>query len=192
MADDTPIQSRILDAAEKLCQTRGYNGFSFRDLAEIVGIRSASIHYHFPTKADLGKALIMRYRQKMEMAFADIERREASAPARVKRVVAMLREIIRDENRMCLCGILAAEAGTLSAEMKMELKRFFDGCEAWLAEQLASGREKGQLNFAGEPATAARAMFAALEGAMIASRAFDDERRLTESAEWMLNQLVPV
>lgn len=191
MADDSRIQSRILDAAEKLCQTRGYNGFSFRDLAEIVGIRSASIHYHFPTKADLGKALIMRYRQKMETAFGDIERRETSAPARVRRMVAMLREIIRDENRMCLCGILAAEAGTLSVEMKTELKKFFEGCEAWLASQLATGREKGQLNFAGEPATAARAMFAALEGAMIASRAFDDERRLTDSAEWMLNQLVP-
>lgn len=188
---DVPAQTRILDAAERLCQTRGFNGFSFRDLAGIVGIRSASIHYHFPTKADLGKALIVRYRHKMEALLGEIGRKESTVEGRVKRFVAFLREVLRDQNRLCLCGMLAAEAGTLSEEMKAEVRRFFDGCEQWLARELKAGRDKGELSFTGAPAAAARAMLSTLEGAMITARAFGDDRRLAESAQWMLNQLAP-
>lgn len=188
---DVPAQTRILDAAERLCQTRGFNGFSFRDLAGIVGIRSASIHYHFPTKVDLGKALIVRYRHKMEAVLGEIERKEPTLPGRLKRFVAFLRDVLRDENRLCLCGILAAEAGTLSEDMKAEVRRFFDGCELWLTKELEAGRERGEVSFAGSPATAARTILSTLEGAMITARAFGDENRLAESAQWMLNQLAP-
>ena len=187
--DPSDTKVKLLNAAERLCQTRGYNGFSYRDLAQIVGIRSASIHYHFPTKPDLGKALIIRYRQKMENILAEIGRKESTTAGKFKRFVGMLREILKDENRMCLCGILVAEAGTLSDEMKKELRRFFDECEAWLASQLLAGRQKGELAFAGAPATAARAIFAALEGGMMTSRAFDDESRLAESANWIFSQM---
>jgi TetR/AcrR family transcriptional repressor of nem operon len=189
--DTTETKDKLLTAAERLCQTRGYNGFSFRDLADVVGIRSASIHYHFPTKADLGKALIIRYRQKMENALAEIERRETTVAGRFKRFVSMLRDILKDENRMCLCGILAAEAGTLSDEMKAELRRFFDECEGWMAKQLHAGRQRGEVAFVGAPAVAARALFGAIEGAMITSRAFNEESRLLESANWMLSQMAP-
>ena len=188
---DVPAQTRILDAAERLCQVRGFNGFSFRDLAGIVGIRSASIHYHFPTKADLGKALIVRYRHKMEAVLGEIERKESTIAGRLKRFVMFLREVLRDENRLCLCGILAAEAGTLSEEMKVEVRRFFDGCEQWLAKELKVGRDQGELCFTGAPAAAARTILSTLEGAMITARAFGDDRRLAESAQWMLSQLTP-
>lgn len=184
-------KTRILDAAERLCQTRGYNGFSFRDLADDVGIRSASIHYHFPTKSDLGKAMIMRYRQTLETAMADIERREATAPGRINRFVTMLRSILANENRLCLCGILAAEAGTISDEMKEELRQSFELAERWLTRVLDGGVRKKELKFTGSPRVAARSIFAALEGAMIAARALGEEDRLEESADWVLSQLVP-
>lgn len=189
--NQSPIQARILDAAEKLCQTRGFNGFSFRDLADIVGIRSASVHYHFPTKSHLGKALIVRYRQRMESVIGEIERKESTVAARLKRFVSVLRAMIQREERVCLCGILAAETGTLPDEMKAELRRFFEVCEQWLADQLSGGRQRGEITLPGEPAAAARAVFATLEGAMITSRAFGDDRRLTESAQWLLGQLAP-
>lgn len=190
MGDDS-AKVRILEAAERLCQTRGFNGFSYRDLATIVGIRSASVHYHFPTKADLGKALIVAYRHKIESVIGDIERKESTASGRLKRFVGMLRELLRDDNRLCLCGILAAESGTLSEDMKAELRRFFDGCEEWLSKELGAGRARGEFAFEGSPVVAARTMMSALEGAMITSRAFGDDRRLTESAQWMLGQLAP-
>jgi TetR/AcrR family transcriptional repressor of nem operon len=186
---DAPASTRILDAAERLCQTRGFNGFSFRDLARIVGIRSASIHYHFPTKADLGRALIVRYRHKMESVMAEIERKEATAAGRLRRFAGVLRDVLRDENRLCLCGILAAEAATLPDEMKADVRHFFDGCETWLAGQLERGRAGGELHFAGPPGAAARTLLATLEGAMITSRAYGDDRRLLESATWLLAAL---
>jgi TetR/AcrR family transcriptional repressor of nem operon len=189
--DDAPAQVRILDAAERLCQTRGFNGFSFRDLAGIVGIRSASIHYHFPTKADLGKALIIRYRHKIEAVQADIERKEPTIAGRLRRFAAVLRDLLRDENRLCLCGILAAESGTLTDEMKVELRRFFEGCEQWLTDQLQTGRKSGELSFSGTPSAAACAVLSALEGAMITGRAFGNDRHLRESAQWLLTQLAP-
>ena len=187
---ESQTKSRLLDAAERLCQTRGFNGFSFRDLAEVVGIRSASIHYHFPTKGDLGRALVMRYRQRMEAALDEIARRESSSAGRVKRLVNLLRELLRDQNRMCLCGILAAEAGSIAPEVTLEVRRFFEECEHWLSGVMREGRQQGELSFSGSPGLAARAFFAALEGAMISARAFGEERRLTDSADWVLTQLV--
>lgn len=189
--DDRSAQIRILDAAERLCQTRGFNGFSFRDLAEIVGIRSASIHYHFPTKAELGKALIIRYRHKIESALGEIERKEPTAPGRLKRFAGMLRDMLKDENRLCLCGILAAEAGSISDEMRAELRRSFNGFQDWLTRELQAGREKGELKFVGAAEAAACAIFSTLEGAMMTSRAFGDDRPLRESTAWLMSQLAP-
>ncbi|MBL8877778.1 MAG: TetR/AcrR family transcriptional regulator [Phycisphaerales bacterium] len=186
--DEASAQVRILDAAERLCQTRGFNGFSFRDLAEIVGIRSASVHYHFPTKADLGKALITRYRRNMETLLEDMERKERTASGRIKRFAGMLREIVRDENRMCLCGILAAESGAISAEMRAELRRFFEYCERWLARQLEAGRDQGEIAFRGAAGVAAAAMLSTLEGAMMTSRLFGSDKPLRDATQWMMAQ----
>ena len=188
--DERPNQERILNTAERLCQTRGFNGFSFRDLADIVGIRSASLHYYFPTKADLGKALIVRYRHKLEGLLGEIERREPSVLSRFQRFVEFLIDVLGNENRLCLCGILAAEAGTLSAEMRVEIQRFFSECEGWFARQLEKGQASGELLVAGSPQVVARTILAGLEGAMITSRAFDDRKRLEESAKWLFSQLV--
>lgn len=187
--DDRPNQERILDTAERLCQTRGFNGFSFRDLADIVGIRSASIHYYFPTKADLGKALVVRYRHRLETLLGEIERREPSVAGRFQRFVEFLLDVIRSENRLCLCGILAAEACTLSDEMRAEIQRFFTECEDWIARQLSFGQASGELVAADPPPVVARTLLAGLEGAMITSRAFNDKKRLEESARWFLGQI---
>lgn len=188
--DETSAPTRILDAAERLCQTRGFNGFSYRDLASIVGIRTASIHYHFPSKLDLGKAMITRYRHRMEMLLDEIERKEASIVGRLKRFVNALRETFNDEKRLCLCAVLAAESATISDDMRAEVRHFFQGCEAWMTKQLAAGRASGETVFKGDAETVATAMLSALEGAMMASRAFGDDRHLRESSQWFIGQLV--
>jgi TetR/AcrR family transcriptional repressor of nem operon len=127
----------------------------------------------------------------MESVLVDIERKEAGSVGRLRRFVAVLREILRDENRLCLCGILAAEVGTISDQMKSEIRRFFDVCEQWIAGQLQDGGQKGELKLTDPPPVVARAMLSGLEGAMITSRAYGDDRRLEEAASWMLNQLAP-
>ena len=93
-------------------QTRGFNGFSYADIAAEVGISKASLHYHFATKAELGRALIERYSERFDRALRTIERERAAAPARLRAYVKLYAQVLADE-RMCLCGMLAAEYATL-------------------------------------------------------------------------------
>src|SRR5947208_935027 len=103
------MREAILAAARPTVQAHGYNGLSFRELAKEVGIKSASIHYHFPTKGDLGAALARRY---WEDAEAALEKVWADAPdpaTCLREYTGLFRIALQNENRMCLCGFLAAE-----------------------------------------------------------------------------------
>src|SRR5437667_6480587 len=122
-AADTP--QRILDIAERLVQTRGFNGFSYADIAGALRMTKASLHYHFPAKADLGARLIERYERNFLAALARIDAQTDDAPEKLRRYAAIYEDVLRD-NRMCLCGMLAAEFATLPKPMKDEMRHYFD------------------------------------------------------------------
>jgi AcrR family transcriptional regulator len=107
---DTP--ERILDIAERLVQTRGFNGFSYADIAEAMQVTKASLHYHFRGKADLGKRLIERYEKNFLAALAGIDAATDDAREKLRRYAAIYGSVM-NADRMCLCGMLAAEFGTL-------------------------------------------------------------------------------
>ena len=104
--------SRVLDAAEALVQTRGFNGFSYADIAAELQITKASLHYHFATKADLGEALIIRYAARFLGALAGLDTDGAAAPAKLTGYAGLYADVL-SERKMCLCGMLAAEYPTL-------------------------------------------------------------------------------
>src|SRR3954464_9778334 len=116
---------RILDVAERLVQTRGFNGFSYADIAEALRVTKASLHYHFPSKADLGRRLIGRYEPPFLAALRAIEAGSAEPRAQLKRYAQIYAEVLRDD-RMCLCGMLASDYATLPKAMKEEVRHFFD------------------------------------------------------------------
>ncbi len=186
---DDSTKVALLDAAQELAQTRGYNAFSFRDLSERVGIKTASIHYHFPVKGDLGRELVIRYRQTIAGATREIEARTADPVERLVRFTGMLRSGIKKGTRMCLCGVFSAEYGTLPENMQKEVRGFFDDCESWLASVLVAGRASKVLAFKGDPKAMARSLFCALQGAMLAACAFEDETRFTDAAAFLIDQL---
>lgn len=159
---------RILDAAQRLVQTRGYNGFSYADVADEVGIRKASIHYHFPNKGDLGRELVARYRADFRREFVRIEGATGDSRRRLERYVGLYRAVLEDEGRMCLCGMMAADLVTLPEEVQEEVRGFFAENAAWLAGMLLGGREVGALVF--EPEAEARLLLSSLEGAMLLAR----------------------
>src|SRR5260221_12869962 len=99
---------RILDIAERLVQTRGYNGFSCADIAEAMRITKASLHYHFPAKADLGARLIERYQRNFLAALERIDAEGKDARDKLRRYAALYGEALRG-NRMCLPAMVAAE-----------------------------------------------------------------------------------
>lgn len=189
MAPDT--RSTLLDTAQELVQTGGFNWFSYRDLADRVGIRTASIHYHFPTKTDLGVALMQRYHERFLARLAAIEQERKSARGRLEAFAGLFLETLESGERLCLCGMLATEFATLPEELQREVTRFFAGTEAWLARILAEGQVSGEAAFDGLPTAVARTVFSALEGAMIAARAFGDAGRLAAAGEWLVNTLCP-
>lgn len=185
----TATRTAVLDVAQELVQTRGYNAFSFRDLADRVRIKSASVHYHFPTKSELCRTLIVRQREELAAVFAGIDAAGLPAAGRLASYVAVFRETLAAGNRMCLCGMLASDSATLEADVVAELRAAIVDHETWLARVLAEGRGAGALRFEGEELVEARSLVAALEGAMLLARMFDDPRRFDDSARRLLKQL---
>ena len=179
---------RILDIAERLVQTRGFNGFSYADIASALTVTKASLHYHFPTKAALGKQLIERYQKTFLQALGEIERSGADAPEKLRRYARIYADVLR-ANRMCLCGMLAAEYATLPKPMREEMRQFFDENERWLVTILEQGRASGSLRFTGPALDVARAIVGSLEGAMMLARSYGDVSRFQVVADRVLAEL---
>jgi TetR/AcrR family transcriptional repressor of nem operon len=179
---------RILDAAERLIQTRGFNGFSYADVSAAVGITKASLHYHFPTKAGLGLSLIRRYQESFGEALSSLTASGRDPGALLRGYVELYGSVLR-KDRMCLCGMLAAEHTTLPLAMQRALRAFFDENEGWLAGVLEAGQRAGALRLRGSARDLARLLVAALEGALLVARSYDDVGRFEAAAAGILESI---
>jgi len=184
----TAAATAILDVAERLAQTRGYNGFSYADIAAQLGVTKASLHYHFPSKAELGRALIERYHAVFGAELQAIDQQTKEPGEKLKRYAGLYDSVLSNE-RMCLCGMLAAEYATLPAAMQQGLTLFFDANERWLTAVLEDGVRGGAFLFK-EPANErARVLLSALEGAMLVARSYGNPRRFRSAADYVLADL---
>ena len=157
MAEDSR-RERILDAAESRAREGGYYGFSFREVAADVGIKSASVHYHFPTKASLAEALAQRY---TERALEAVGAPETPLEA-FDRVTALFRTALEVDRKMCLCGMFGAERDALPPEVAAETRSYF----MRLIEAMEAPPAEAPYR--------AETVLAALEGALLTARALDD------------------
>ena len=180
--------SRVLDTAERLVQVRGFNGFSYADIAAELRITKASLHYHFATKADLGEALINRYSARFFAALAKVDADGAAAPAKLAAYAKLYVDVL-SEQKMCLCGMLAAEYPTLPPPMQAAVVGFFDHNEGWLEAVLERGKDEGSLAFAGPARDTARMIVSGLEGAMLVTRPYGDAARFQVAAASLLASL---
>jgi len=190
MANDAGTAQRILDIAERLVQTRGFNGFSYADIAGPLRITKASLHYHFPAKAVLGTRLIERYERNFLAALASIDRTGSDARQKLRRYAAIYGDVLRAD-RMCLCGMLAAEFSTLPKAMQKNMRHFFDENERWLGVVLDRGRKAKELAFSGPAREVARALVGSLEGAMMIARSYGEPARFQVVADRLLAELSP-
>ena len=181
---------RILDVAERLVQTRGFNGFSYADIAEALRVTKASLHYHFPSKADLGRRLIERYETTFLAALKAIETGSAEPRTQLKHYAQIYADVLRDD-RMCLCGMLAADFETLPDAMKAGVRRFFEANEHWLAGTLAEGRKEKRVSFKGKPEEAASLLVSSLEGAMLVARSHGDVARFERIVRRLIDGFFP-
>ena len=163
----------ILDVAQDLIQTKGYNGFSYRDIAAAIGIKSASIHYHFPTKGDLGQSVTARYRDRFSQALQTVlETTEGTRP-RLESYAALFRNTLVECDRLCMCGMLAGEIETIPDIVKTEVSRFFEEQEHWLSHVIEQGITAKEIQPSTNPQTWAATLLASLEGAMLVFRGFN-------------------
>jgi TetR/AcrR family transcriptional repressor of nem operon len=175
-------RAAILDTAEKLVQTRGFNGFSYADVSSTLGVTNAALHYHFPGKAELGHALITRYADRFMGSLHAIEGGGAPPVAQLRAYTELYGSVL-EADRMCLCGMLAAEYQTLPEAMQQDVVAFFDANHDWLARVLEEGRADGTLRFAGRAGDVADLTVGTLEGALLVARTYGDTGRFKAVAE---------
>jgi TetR/AcrR family transcriptional regulator, transcriptional repressor for nem operon len=179
MEAQATVREQILDHAITLIMLHGYNGFSYRDLSSLVGVKTSSIHYYFPSKDDLVLEAVNVYSNEVFNALQSVD---ASLPADAKlsKYAKLFGRTLGDGNQICLCGMLAADIGSLPDTIRQAVQAFFKANEAWLAKVLAQGAQEHTLAVNGKPENAARALFAAFQGSVLASRLFHTKARLDD------------
>ncbi|WP_263383444.1 TetR/AcrR family transcriptional regulator [Granulicella arctica] len=166
----TDSREKILAAAKLVAQAHGYNGLNFRDLAELVGIRAASIYHHFPSKAVLAEAVAKRYWEDHAAALEALLTKASTPVLALRRYPETFRWALENENRMCLSGFMAAEYDDLPEEVRKEVQTFADVNVAWLSKVLSAANVVTGKQI--EPR--ARAIYAAVAGAQLMARSRSD------------------
>ncbi|MCJ9669950.1 MULTISPECIES: TetR/AcrR family transcriptional regulator [unclassified Neorhizobium] len=193
MSDLSTTSDEILASARTLIMSGGYNGFSYADIAEVVGIRKASIHHHFPSKVDLVRELVKQYRE-VGVAGVAILEQNVSNPLDILRAYAgHWAKCIEDSSRpFCVCALLASELPSLPPEVAKEVTAFFRFISSWLTSVMERGAEEKTLNLSSEPGVEAEAFLATVYGAMLSARAYGNGEVFATILAPTLNRLSPV
>lgn len=185
-SDTIHTSQQILDIAQRLVQTRGFNAFSYADIASTLNVSKASLHYHFASKAKLGVRLIERYEDEFGRLLDGIDLGGGSAALKLQRYALIYAHVLADQ-RMCLCGMLAAEFETLPKAMQTALDGFFALNERWLVGVLEEGRSSGTLHFKGTASEAAQYIISSLEGSMMMARSHGGMARFDAATRRLLS-----
>lgn len=165
----TNTRDRIIELSQEAIATRGYSAFSFRELAAELGIKSASIHYHFPTKTHLGVEVARTYRHRLQQALEQIAQQSNHPRQALADLVAIYRHEANTSQRMTVCTMLAAEIKNLPEEIQQEMKAFYDLNLSWINARLLEsgfGKKEGKEK--------SRQLFALLQGALMGAKGQND------------------
>jgi len=192
MTGSNSTSDEILRCARSLLIQGGYNGFSYADIAKVVGIRNASIHHHFPSKAELVRTLVARYREEAEAGIAHLERQISDPAAQLGAYVGYWEGCIADASRpFCVCALLASEIPVLPEEIALEVRAHFRMLSAWLTSVLERGAQQGSLRLAGTAKAEAESFMACVHGAMLSARAYGDPKAFGLVTRPLLERLAP-
>lgn len=179
----SPKASEILDVAETQMRKGGFDAVSFRDLAGAVGVKSASVHYHFPQKTDLGQAVVVRYRERIFESLGDATGVAGTPAERLERLLTIYRTALTDADSVCLCNMLGAEAQYLPENVAAEVAVFFRGVLTWTKKAL--NPETNSQN----TSDWASYLLSSLQGAMVLSVATNNHDHY-HSTEKLIRQTV--
>ena len=180
---------QIVDEARNLIMTRGYNGFSYADIAAAIGIRKASIHHHFPGKSDLARAVVEHSRRLIRAQVDQLAAAEPDAREQLSAYSGYWERCILDNSApFCVAAMLAAELPSLPEDLARAVRMHFAELTSWLSQLLALGVRQGSVSLVRSPADEADAFLSAIYGAMLSARAFGDPTRFAAITETLLSR----
>lgn len=189
--DSTDTRTLILDTAQEMIQRLGVNAMSYQDISQVVGIRRASIHHHFPTKDELVATLLERYNAYFLRLVDDILASGDPPDAKLRRYCRLFEVTLSSGNRdkACLCGMLGAELATLKSPLVEHVRAFYRDNEARLVMILNEGRKAKVFRFTGDVQATATLIFSFLEGGLLITRAAGDTQQYRTAIEQLMQLL---
>jgi TetR/AcrR family transcriptional regulator, transcriptional repressor for nem operon len=166
MDEKIDTKKQILDIAENLLLDRGYNGFSYKDIAGALNIKNASIHYHFARKTDLGVAIIQRARKRFDKWASLTDGKDIGYSKKLDEFCLIFRKFVEQKQQICLGGALETDFKTLPGEMQEETRRFISNTRQWLENMLTAGKANGEFKYPGSAGDQAMLIMAGLQGAI--------------------------
>jgi TetR/AcrR family transcriptional repressor of nem operon len=192
MSNVSTTSEDILRCARSLIIAGGYNGFSYADISKVVGIRNASIHHYFPSKSDLVRTLVRRYREEAEAGIAELELRVSDPVEQLRAYTGFWEACIVDGTApICACAVLASQIPVLPEEITLEVRAHFRTLSAWLTSLLERGAKQGRFQLAGTAKFEAETVMATVHGAMLSARAYGDPKIFGAITQPMLERLAP-
>jgi TetR/AcrR family transcriptional repressor of nem operon len=183
----------IIRCARSLIIAGGYNGFSYADISDVVGIRKASIHHHFASKVDLVKALVVRYREEASRGIVELERHCPGPADQLRAYVGFWADCIGDaSSSFCVCALLATEIPLLPEEVALEVRAHFRALAAWLTSVMERGARQGDFVLQGTAGAEAELFLATVHGAMLSSRAYGDDKVFVAITRPLVERLMAV
>ncbi|MGY4289758.1 TetR/AcrR family transcriptional repressor of nem operon [Bradyrhizobium sp. LM2.7] len=192
MSNVSSTADDILACARTLIIAGGYNGFSYADVAEVVGIRKPSIHHHFASKVDLVRTLVSRYREEAQAGLSALERNVRDPREQLGSYLAYWEACIKDATApFCVCALLASELPILPEDVALEVRAHFRSLSSWLTSVMERGKRQGGLQLSSTARVEAEGFMATVHGAMLSARAYDDPKMFGVITRPLLDRLSP-
>jgi len=166
-------KQKILDIAESLLGKRGFNGFSYKHISSLLGIKNAAVHYYYPTKSDLGVELTLRARNRLENWTTDIESKDLDPSQKMEAFFDFYEDFLESEDRTLFTSALEANFNILPEEMQQEARMLVFSYLSWLEKVLRQGREEGLFSFEGTALEQAHMIWAIMNGTMYLAQIID-------------------
>jgi len=169
-------QRAILDLAESMLQDKGFNGFSYAHIAAELNVKNAAIHYHFPSKEELGCAVIQRYRDRFQLWIKNARIKDLPPKEKLDWFFGIYTNMRADKGKVCLAGSLETEFNAIPDSLREQTQSLTRELLTWLQATLNEGREAGVFNFNGEPAGKAALILSSLQGGLQMARALGTKK----------------
>ena len=174
------MKDSIKKEAIRIVRTGGSHSLNFRDLGAVVGVKSSSIHYYFPTKADLLAEIVKDYGQEF---MKELDRRTLNAKTLSKtlEILISICEESQKEKLICLCGSLATESRELEHHVVDKVSDFFSVLEVWISQKIKFYKYDTDIS----RLDLSKVIVSLIEGALIVDRAHGNNDSLAAAKAWV-------